>query len=311
LATPGDLFTGVLPFFHTAQERSFRRAAERLGVTPAAVSKAVLRLEEELGVKLLVRTSRTVSLTPEGSAFLERCREAILSVQTGRELLTQARKAPRGELRVTLPFILGNLVVPRMATLSARYPELSFRVAMTDRPLRLAEEGVDVAVRIGVPADSGLIGRHLRDSRWVTVGAPTYVARRGPPSHPGDLAGHNCLHFVAPDGRPREWTFLEPASGEARPTRVEGNFSIDHGEHLLAAAVSGLGLCQVLDFMVEEHLREGRLVEVLASYSAAGPPIYALCTAERRRSPNVTAFLAFLAEVFLSAPARPRGGRRG
>lgn len=309
MASGPDLFAGVLPFFHVAEERSYRRAAQRLGVSPAAVSKAVLRLEEGLGVKLLARTSRTVALTQEGAVFLERCRDAISSLQAGREQLSESRRHPRGELVVTLPFILGRLVIPELAKIAARYPGLSFRMSLTDRLVRLVEEGVDVAVRVGSKEDSSLIARKLRGSRWVTVAAPSWVARHGPPAHPDDLAGHDCLRFVAPNGRPRDWTFADPATGRTLPTRVTGRLLVDHGEHLLEAAAAGLGICQVLDLMVGESLRSGRLVEVLGSWAAPGPDIHALATPERSRSPNVRAFFAFLTDLFhrMEAPgARPK-----
>lgn len=308
MAEAKDLFAGVLPFYHAARERSFRRAAERLGVTPAAVSKAVLKLEESLGVKLLARTSRTVSLTPEGAAFLERCRDAIAIVGAGREQLTASRKMPRGEVHLTLPFILAGLVVPGLSTLAGRCPELSFRITLTDRLLALVEDNIDVAVRIGAPADSSLVERKLRGSRWVTAASPAFLGRRGSPMEPKDLERYNCLRFVAPNGRPRDYTFCDPKTRQVAPAPVRGNLLINHGEHLLDAAVAGLGVCQVLDFMVGDHLRGGTLVEVLAPWAAEGPPVHALIVPERRRAPNVVALLGFLEEV-LAEPERRRAIR--
>lgn len=292
-----DLFTGVLPFVHVVEERSFRRAAARLGVTPAAVSKAVAKLEAELGVRLLERSSRHVSVTREGEAFLQRCREAIASVQGARELLTRSRRTPQGEVVVTLPFILAPVVVPGLAKLSARYPSLTFQLRLTDRFSRMIAEGIDVAVRIGDLEDSSLVSRLLRRTRWVTVASPAYLARHPAPASPDALSAHNCLRFIAPDGRPREWMFQ--AAGKApSPVRVEGNLLIDHGGSLLAAAVAGMGICQVLDFMIDGELREGRLVELLSGFAADGPPIHALCMPGKERAINVRALLDFLVEVF-------------
>jgi DNA-binding transcriptional LysR family regulator len=300
-----ELFNGVLPFFHVAEERSFRRAAQRLGVSPAAVSKAVLKLEDQLGVKLLARTSRTVALTPEGALFFGRCREAIASMQAGRELVSHAQRQPTGELHLTLPFIVGRLVTRDLGPVVARYPRLSFRISTTDRLVNLVEENVDVAVRIGRLEDSSLIARPLRSSRWVTVAAPGYLAQHGPPAQPADLAGHRCLQFLAPGGRPRDWAFADPASGEGVTQKVKGRVLIDQGEHLLDAAISGLGVCQVLDFMLADHLRLGRLVEVLGSWAAQGPPLHALCTRERSRAPAVRALLDHLGETFRRVDAPP------
>ena len=295
-----DLFSGVLPFVHVAEERSFRRAAARLGVTPAAVSKAVLKLEDDLGVKLFARTSRSVSLTPEGTVFLARCRDAVASVQSGRELVSESRRAPRGEVLVSTTPILSGIAVSQLGSLLTRYPKLSIRFTFTDRMVRLAEEGIDVAVRIGELGDSSLVSRRLRGSRWVTLAAPSYVARHGPPAHPRDLERLDCLRFVAPDGRPRDWWFADPPDRAPYAMRVSGSVLLDQGERLLDAAMAGIGACQVLDFMVGPLLREGRLVEILGTYAAEGPPITALAAPERSRTPNVRALFAYFAEAFRS-----------
>ena len=301
----GDLFTGVPHFFHAAEERSFRRAAQRLGLTPAAVSKAVLKLEERLGVKLLQRTSRSVALTPEGAQFLARCREAMSSLQAGHEHISRSRGLPRGELSLSVPFILGRVVVPALPRLAARYPDLSFRVTMTDRLVRLQEEQIDVGVRVGAREDSSLISRALGGSRWVTVAAPSYLARSGTPARPEELARHTCLQFVAPSGRPRSWTFTDGRGGPPREEKVEGRLRIDQGELMLEAAVAGYGICQVLDFMVGERLRDGRLVEVLARYCADGPGLHAVAAPERARTPNVKACFVFLVDVLARAERAP------
>lgn len=302
-----DLFSGVLPFVHAAELRSFRRAAERLGVTPAAVSKAVLGLEERLGTKLLARTSRSVALTPEGATFLARSREAVAALHAARDSVAEARRQPRGEVSLTLPFILARPVLREIGTFAARNPQLSFRVSATDRLVRLAEEDVAVAVRIGDLDDSSLVARLLRPTRWVTVASPGYLARRGTPRDPQDLSGHDCLRFLATSGRPRDFTLRDPRDGRATRTwRVSGRMVIDHGEHLLEAAAGGMGVCQVLDFMVGEHVGSGRLVEVLAPFAAPGPPIHALALPERARSANVRAVFAFLVETFRRLEPAPR-----
>lgn len=303
MSATNDLFAGVLPFVHVAEERSFRRAAQRLGVTTAAVSKAVLKLEAELGVALLVRTSRSVSTTPEGDAFLAQCREAVRAVGAARAHAKEAHRQPRGEVHLTMSPVLGSTIVRELSRLCARHPTLTFRVTATDRLVRLVEEGVDVAVRLGAPEDSTLLGRLLRRPRWATVASPRYLARALVPSSPDELARLSCLRFVGPNGRPRSWSFVDPSTGAARSVAVEGPLLIDQGERLLDAALAGMGACQVLDFMVQEHVREGRLVELLPAHAAPGPEIHALYPRERGRSPNVRAVVAFLAEVL--APATP------
>lgn len=298
MARSADLFTGLLPFFHAAEEKSFRRAAARLGVTPQAVSKAVIDLEARLGAKLLVRTSRAVSLTPEGARFLERCRAAIASVEAGREGVSQARKAPHGEAHVTVSPILARMLLPALVRLRDRYPELGFRVSVTDRILRLAEEGVDLAVRIGARESSSLVSRLLYRPRWVTVAAPSLLARYGAPSHPDDLARYDCLRFLGPGGRAAPWQFADTPRGPGRDRAVTGSLLVDSGELLLDAAVAGQGIAQVLDFMVGPALRDGRLAEVLTTYAAAGPTVHAVCAPERARTPTTRVLVAALTEHF-------------
>ena len=291
-----DVFTGVVPFVRTAEARSFGRAAASLGITTAAVSKAVRKLEDELGVKLLNRSSRVVALTREGAAFLERCRPAVLGVEGARAAARSARAEPQGELAVTLPYIVAPFVVPGLARLGAQYPRLVFRIHVSDRVARLADESYDVAIRTGELASSSHVSRRLRATRWVTVGSPSYLARHAAPRTPAELAGHNCLRFVAPNGKPRDWTFSDGRCA------VAGNLLVDHGAELRVAATAGMGLVQVLDFMVADAVRDGALVEVLASHAAAGPEIHALATASRARSANVRAFVGYLVEAFRAHP---------
>lgn len=291
-----DLFAGIVPFVCVAEARSFSQAAVGLGVTTAAVSKAVRRLEAELGLRLLDRTSRAVVLTREGEAFLQRCREAVLNVQGARELMQRSRREPQGELAITMPFILAPLLLPDLPRLSAQYPRLSFRINMSDRLTSLVRENFDVAIRMGELADSNLISRPLGTMRWATVAAPSYLARRPAPGSPAELSGHNCLRFVGPSSKPRDWTFAEGGRSFVQP--VAGNLLVDHGDSLVQAAESGLGVCQVLDFMVADKIRTGRLVEVLGAFVAQGPRVYALASPGRVHSPGVRAFLRFLRDSF-------------
>lgn len=293
-----DLFVGVLPFVRTAEERSFVRAAASLGVTSAAVSKSVRKLEEDLGVRLLERTSRVVTLTREGEVFFARCQQAVLGVQGARAVVEGSRREPHGELSVTLPFVLAPFVVPHLGKLAAECPRLSFRIEIADRVARLSSENYDVAIRMGTLEDSSLVARPLRRTRWVTVAAPSYLARSAAPRHPDDLYGHNCLRFVLPNGKARAFTFASAHGTKQTTLAVEGNLTIDHGSALLDAAQAGMGVAQVLDFMVEEKLRAGTLVEVLSAHVAEGPSIHALTSVARAGSANARAFVKFLLGAF-------------
>jgi LysR family transcriptional regulator, regulator for bpeEF and oprC len=289
---PTELFTGVIPFVRVAELLSFRRAAEGLGVSTAAVSKSVSRLEARLEVKLLSRSSRAVVLTPEGRLFLARGKEAIASLEHGHTQLTRSRTQPRGDIRVSASPILGPLVVAGLPRLIASYPELVVHLELSDHIRGLITEDIDVALRVGARTSSGLISRVLRRPRWVTVVAPSYLARRVRPLHPRDLADHDCVRFVDPRGRPVPWWF-----GDA-PLEVTGTLLVNQGNLLLDAALAGVGVVQVLDLMLGEMVRDGRLLEILAEHACEGPLIHAVTTPERQRSANVRAFLDHAVAAF-------------
>ncbi|HEX2674339.1 MAG TPA: LysR family transcriptional regulator [Polyangiaceae bacterium] len=292
-----DLFSGVLPFVTAAEVRSFRVAARKLGLTPSAVSKAITRLEARLGLRLLNRTSRAVSLTEEGQAFLSGCQEAVTSLRTAEERVLQTHRAPRGRLTVSLPLLLGKLVVlPALKPFCDRYSALSVHVSLTDRLVSLADENVDAVVRVGKPPDSRLSARKLRDVRWVTVAAPAYLAQRGIPRTPQELISHNCIKFVLPSGTVQQWQFGTPGA-ELGVSSTPGSLSSDHGEGLIEAACAGIGLFQAHDYSVAKPLAAGRLVEVLADFSAPGPPIWLLMAPGRRVSPKVRAFVDFIVDT--------------
>lgn len=287
------LFDGVVPFVHTARHLSFRRAAAELGISPAAVSKAVARLESELGVELLHRTTRKVALSDEGALFYARCEEAMQQVRTGREQLARAQRVPRGELCVSLPFVLGRRLIGSLGRFIARYPTLHVDLRFTDRKVRLVDERVDVAIRVGPLADSALVSRKLADTRWVTAASPAYLARAGTPNRVDELTAHACVRFKSTRGRVVPWTF------HAQPrVSVPGCLDLDQGDLILDAALTGVGLVQVFDHMARPHLDAGRLVEVLAAEAAPGPSIFAVCRPGQRSTPKVRALMDFLIETF-------------
>lgn len=216
----------------------------------------------------------------------------MAALQGARAALESARRVPEGEFVVSAPFLLSTLLGPGLALLRARHPRLSFRVLVTDRLSRLAEEAVDVALRVGALADSALVSRTLRRTRLITVAAPLYLARRGAPRRPEELDAHDCLVLLAPDGRPRPWLF---SSG---PRPVPPILLVDHAPTLVETALSGLGVTQLLDFMAEPLLREGRLVEVLADAIADGPSVHAVCTPGRRAAPRIRAAFEAFADAF-------------
>lgn len=287
-----DLFRGVVPFVAVAEAGSFRGAALRLKVSPAAVSKAVQVLERELGARLFERDSRRVVLTRAGAAFLQRCQPAVAAVTGARAVVDDARREPKGELVLSVPFVLAPLLMPALARLSGRYPALSFTVKVSDALSRLAEESVDVAVRVGALPDSSLVARRLMVTRLVTVASPTYLARAVELKTVAHLEHHACLVLMGPSGRPHPWLF---SSG---PRPVKAALLLDHGPSLVDAALAGLGVTQAFDFMVRPLLTEGRLVQVLPGLVAAGPEVHAVCAPGRKASAAVRAAFAVLSEAF-------------
>lgn len=285
-----DLFNGIPQFVAVATEGSFSGAARTLGVTPAAVSKAIARLEEDLGVRLFNRTTRTVSITAEGQAFLQQCREAVEHVRTGRALMEAASDEVRGELRVSASPVMRRFLAPRVARFCARYPDLVVGLRYTDRFARLIDEQVDVAVRIGALEDSTLRTRRLFETRWVTVAAPAYLQRHGRPQTPDDLADHACLRFEGPDGTLVDWVFRRGAR-QPDPRLVS-----DDGESLIELAAAGAGITHAFRFMVEARLAAGELVEVLPDDAAAGPPVWLVWLPDQDENPRVRALVDFMVE---------------
>jgi DNA-binding transcriptional LysR family regulator len=302
------LFSGVEHFVHTAEKRSFRAAAVHLGVSPTAVSKAVAGLETDLGVRLLNRTTRSVSLTPEGEVYLRHCREAVDRLQAGRDFVTRAAQVAQGRLKVSTSFVLGRIVVAALPRFLARYPRVQVHLSFSDRLVNLVEDEVDVAVRIGELSDSTLVGRRVGAPRWVTVAAPGYLARVGAVRDVPDLGQHACLQFAGPAGAVIDWSFAAE-DGTSGPFRPRGPVVLDHGDLLVDAAVAGLGVCQVFDFMVDVSVRRGDLVELLRNRSAPAPGVYALCLPGRQGVPKIRAFVEFMIEVL--GPREPLPARVG
>jgi len=282
-------------FVAVAETLSFRGAAGRLGVTPAAVSRTIQRLEERLGTALFRRTTRRVGLTAEGERFAVRCREALAQVALAHEEIRNAKSAPHGTLTVTASPIVAPILVPRMARFTGRYPSLRVDLRLTDVVVPLGEGGIDVAVRLGPTGDPNAVARVLMRTRWITVASPAYLARRGTPRTVDELAGHDCLRFVPPSGKPTRWTF------KSGTFVAKGPFDVNAGDALLSAVVNDLGIAQIFDFMCVDELRDKRIVEVLADESVAAPRVHAV-HASGTVLPRVRAFVDFLTTEIRSGP---------
>jgi len=287
--------TGMLAFVRAAEARSFTAAARQLGISPSGVSKAISRLEARFRVRLLHRTSRSVTMTPEGAAFYERCRQIMADLEDAEQVLSRAQQIPRGRLRVTVPLSVGRLHLARLLPeFQQHYPEVTIEASATDRMVDLVDEGFDVAVRLGKPPDSRLVARQLIEGRLVTCAAPTYLRAHGTPRKPEELADHNCARFVVPSsGVAREWSFQR--EGKPFTVSVAGNLTFDHAECLVEAATAGTAIVQISSYVTGDALRTGRLKAILTKFQIVSPAMWVMYPQNRHLTPRVRAFVDFLA----------------
>ncbi len=287
-----DALYSISLFVRVAEAKSFTKAAERLGISPSAVSKGVTRLEERLGVRLANRTTRSVSLTEDGAAFFERCRQILGEIEDAETAVMRTRTKPTGRLRVLMPVGFGlKVLAPLLPRFSAAYPDLTVDVEFSDRVADLAQEGIDAAVRVGEPGDTSLVVRKLCDLRYVPVASPAYLQRWGEPQTPQDLKRHNCLQYHIPQtNRYREWRFV--ASHESVP--VSGRLNMNSGGALVDAAIAGAGIAVVATFMAYDAVRAGKLRVLLPEHASMGSPVWVGYLQRRHLSLRIRAFVDFL-----------------
>ena len=271
-----------------ADAKSFTQAASLLGTSQSRISRTIAQLEAELGVRLLHRNTRNVSLTPDGCELVDRSASLIAGLEEARQLMLDRRCEPSGVLRMTAPSVLGRVVLtPLLGQLLAAHPQLQIDASFTDRIVDMAEEGYDAAVRIGPLEDSRMIARALPPLRWVTVAAPDYLARRGSPESLEDLAKHTCLsvfnHFY---GKLVPWQFLG-ADGQAQDWQPPPSVTFDSGDPLVEGSIAGLGVAQVMEFAVREHIKAGRLVRLLPQFEGRSRELSLVYPRTRQASPKI------------------------
>ena len=291
-----DRLTSMEIFARVAEAKSFSEAARRLKLSKSSVSKHVMALEDRLGARLLNRTTRRLSLTEVGTAYHEWCARIISDVEEAESSVTRLHTEPRGTLRINAPMSFGTLhLAPAIPDFLVRYPGVQVDLTLNDRFVDLVEEGFDVSIRIGQLADSSLIARRLTPIRTVACASPGYLRAHGRPSTPADLAGHNCLvysYLTAGD----VWIFSGPA-GEVT-VRVSGNFRVNNGDAMRAAALRGLGIVLIPSFIVGGDLRSGALEAVLIDYAGREAAAYAIYPHNRHMSAKLRVFVDFLARRF-------------
>jgi LysR family transcriptional regulator for bpeEF and oprC len=278
----------------------FSRAADRLGISTSSVTNQVAALEVRFRVKLLHRTTRSMSLTDEGRQCYESAVRLLGDMDELEEGLRQSNAAPSGLLRVDMPGIIGNrIVAPALPQFLLNYPEITVRMSASDRLIDMVEEGVDVLVRIGNLGDSQLVAQTLAKTSYVCCASPDYLRRRGRPGSPEDLGDFDCLNFIYPKSRrTRPWYFRR--DGQLSSLAPRGVFGTDHVESLVEAATAGAGIIQVLSLSVEERLASGALEPLLEDYAAPGPDVAVLFHQRHLRAAKVKVFVDFLQQTFAS-----------
>lgn len=286
-------------FARVVEHGSFARAAEDLEIAPPTATGALAQLEKHLGVRLLHRTTRRLSLTDEGRTFYQSCVRMLDDLAEAEEALSGAHASPRGRLRVSTPhsFIYQDFL-PALPRFLERYPQLDVELVLTDRAVNLVEEGIDCAVRaVAIPDDSTLVVRHISKVKWGTWASPQYLERHGAPRAIEDLERHHCLRFISPStGRTLDWRFRR---GEAEVLYApRGSFGATSLEAVATAAAAGIGIAQVSDALVVGMLRSGALRPVLLEYAAPGPSLTVVYPSSRFLTAKVRAFADFVASFF-------------
>lgn len=275
-------------FVAVADHASFAEAARRLRVSPTAASRAVAALELDLGTPLLRRTTRSVRLTDEGAAYLERCRAALTELDDAALALRGTGALPGGNLVVTAPVTFGRLhILPIATSLLRSHPQLDVELTLIDRVVRLVDEGIDVAVRIGDLSDSALHALKVAEVRRVLVASPGYLAARGTPANVPSLHDHALISFTEID-RAHEWRF--GATGKTA-IRIEPRLTVNTADAAIAAAADGVGIARVLSYQALEAVASGRLVTLLDEAAPPPAPVHLVYQANRRASVNVRALI--------------------
>jgi DNA-binding transcriptional LysR family regulator len=282
-------------FVSVVESGSFSAAAQASGLTPSAVSKAITRMEDRLGVRLLQRTTRRLALTQEGETMLARGREILAAIESAEAEVTANRGRPRGLVKLnTGTAFAKHRLAPVMTEFHARYPDITLELSISDRRVDVIAEQADIAVRTGPLGDSTLIARRIGAMQRVICASPDYLRRNGRPETPRDLANHNCL-VLAGFSRLAQWPMRE--KGQTVLMNVRGSVTTDSAELLLDLALAGLGIVRFGDFLAEDALADGRLVPLLQDFHLTDPqPITALMPPGRQTLPRVRATVDFLAE---------------
>ncbi|MFM0732981.1 LysR family transcriptional regulator [Paraburkholderia sediminicola] len=297
-----DRLQAMQVFTRVVDTNSFTRAAETLDLPRASVTTIIQNLEAFLGTRLMHRTTRRLSLTPDGAAYYERCVRILADVEETEASFQSGNKKPHGKLRIDMPGSIGRLlVIPSLCEFHTRYPDIDLQLGLTDRPVDLLQEGVDCVVRVGALQDSSLVARRIGLFEGVTCAAPDYIERAGMPASLEDLENHKAVnYFSSRTGRTIDWAFM--VDGKEIEVKMKGIVSVNDADAYVTCGLEGFGLIQPALFMVLPHLRSGQLVEVLPELKPLPMPISAVYPHSRHLSPKVRVFVDWIAELFDRCP---------
>jgi DNA-binding transcriptional LysR family regulator len=287
-------------FTRVVDSGSFSAAGRQLGLSPSAVSKLISRLEDRLGARLLQRTTRQLSLTEQGRNYYRRAKQILADIDEAEAEVSAAQTTPSGTLRVNGSVAFTKYqVVPRLPAFLQAHPDLHIELELTDRPIDLLQEEVDVAIRLADPQDSSLIVRRLATNRRMVVAAPSYIEKFGAPETPQDLIKHNCLRISAQSSL-NDWDFSTPEGHNT--VHVQGNFEVNDGDSLHQAVLAGIGIARLATYLVGPDIHSGKLIPLLADFTHDRASIYVAYPHRRHLSPKVRAFVDFLVATFTPNP---------
>ena len=287
-----DRLDAMQLFVRVAELGSFAAVAQQMGVARSVVTRQIAGLEAHLGVKLMARSTRRLSLTSAGTAYLEKCRVILNLVETAETDVAEERVSPRGNIRIALPLSFGlKRVAPLLLDFAARYPEVSLDMDYSDRRMNLIEEGIDLSIRITRQLAAGDVARKIGVSQMKVVAAPAYLARHGRPQKPGELTHHEYLGYtLAGSGAP---SFI--VDGQPLAVSVRSRITASNGEVLIEAAVRGMGITCHPDFIVDDYIASGQVEQILNDYPMQELGIYALLPSNRHVPHRVRVLMDFLA----------------
>lgn len=296
MAFDGRLLAGISVLAAVVEGGSFVRAADALGLSASGVSRAIARLESRVGVRLLDRTTRSLSLTDEGRCFLEQVAPLMAGIEEAAEQASGSAGTVRGRLRVNVDALLSRHLMGRISLFQERYPDLSLELLASDTIGDLVADGFDLAVRFTVPTAGSPISRKLLDSPVLTVAAPAYLEKHGRPLHPSELSAHDCIRFRDPaTGRPFDWEFHR--GGEVLKIDPPSRLLLSDAASLFAATVAGAGVTQVLGLWAQDYIDRGELEVLFPEWCGETFPLYALYPSRHLPPAKVRAFIEFCLEA--------------